>query len=64
MAKGWRQVDGKWYFLRSNGSMAVNYWEKDEASGKCYYLGSDGVMLTDCMTPDGYYVGADGAWVE
>ena len=64
MAKGWRQVDGKWYFLRSNGSMAVNYWEKDEASGKCYYLGSDGVMLTDTMTPDGYYVGSDGAWVE
>ncbi len=64
MAKGWRQVDGKWYFLRSNGSMAVNYWEKDETSGKCYYLGSDGVMLTDTMTPDGYYVGLDGAWVE
>ena len=64
MAKGWRQVDGKWYFLRSNGSMAVNYWEKDAVSGKCYYLGADGVMLTDTMTPDGYYVGADGAWVE
>ena len=28
-----------------------------------YYLGSDGAMLTDTVTPDGYRVGSDGRWV-
>lgn len=62
MAKGWRQIDGKWYYLRSNGAMAKNYWEESE-NGNWYYLGEDGVMMTDAATPDGHRVGADGAWI-
>ena len=27
-----------------------------------YYVGADGVMLTDTTTPDGYYVDGDGIW--
>lgn len=63
MAKGWRQVEGKWYYLRSNGAVAKNYWAAGQ-DGTWYYLGSDGSMLTSTTTPDGYRVGADGAWIR
>ncbi len=63
MAKGWRQIDGQWRYFRSDGSMAVNYWTKRDAAGKTYYLDANGVMLTNTTTPDGYRVGADGAWI-
>ena len=35
-----------------------------EASSLWYYMGADGYMLTDTTTPDGYYVNADGVWVQ
>lgn len=64
MAKGWRQVNGTWYFLRSDGTMAKNQWEEVAENGQWFYLGPDGGMLTNTTTPDGYRVGADGAWVQ
>ena len=64
MAKGWRQIDGKWYFLRSNGAMARNQWEKVEENGLWFYLGADGAMLTDTTTPDGFKVDGSGACVQ
>ena len=63
MAKGWKEIDGKWYYLCSTGSLAKNVW-KTGANGAWYYLGQDGVMLTNTTTPDGYKVGADGAWIK
>lgn len=63
MAKGWKEINGKWYYLCSTGSMAKNVW-KTGAEGNWYYLGPDGVMLTNTMTPDGYRVGADGVWIQ
>ena len=44
-------------------SLAKNVW-KAGANGIWYYLGQDGVMLTNTTTPDGYKVGADGAWIR
>ena len=32
--------------------------------GECYYFGENHYILTDTVTPDGYTVNADGAWVE
>ena len=62
MATGWRQfTNGAWYYFRSSGAMAANYWVED---GKWFYLGSQGAMLTNTRTPDGYQVGADGAWIQ
>lgn len=61
MATGWRHfTNGAWYYFRSSGAMAANYWVEDK--GKWFYLGSDGAMLTNARTPDGYELGADGAW--
>ncbi|MCI9148134.1 MAG: D-alanyl-D-alanine carboxypeptidase [Hungatella sp.] len=62
MATGWRQfTNGAWYYFRSSGAMAVNYWTEDK--GKWFYLGSQGAMLSSTKTPDGYTLGADGAWI-
>ena len=53
----------KWYWFDNDGSMASSRWifGKDR---KWYYVGSDGVMLTNTRTPDGYYVDANGVWVQ
>ncbi len=62
MATGWRLfVNGDWYYFRSSGVMAKNYWVQD--NGKWFYLGGNGTMLKGTVTPDGYTLGADGAWM-
>ena len=48
--------NGNWYYLDDNGDYLKNQWVGN------YYLGADGVMMTNSWTPDGYYVGADGSW--
>lgn len=62
MATGWRQYSNDaWYYFRSSGAMAKNYWAQN--NGKWFYMGADGSMLKNTTTPDGYQVGADGAWI-
>lgn len=39
--------------------MAANKWINGT-----YYVGADGAMYTNATTPDGYQVGADGAWIK
>lgn len=55
-ANEWLLDNGKWYFFDNTGYMVANRWEGN------YYLGADGAMLVNTTTPDGYVVGADGAW--
>lgn len=63
MATGWRLFNnGAWYYFRSSGAMASSHWVMD--CGKWFYLGADGAMMKDTMTPDGYLLGADGAWIQ
>ena len=54
----WVKVDGKYYYMDANGKTKKNAWQG------AYYLGIDGVMLTNAFTPDGYYVGSDGVYVR
>ena len=54
----WIKVDGKDYYMDANGKTKKNAWQG------AYYLGKDGVMLTNAFTPDGYYVGSDGVYVR
>lgn len=58
---GWAEVDGKWRYIQKNGYYAANGWLKD-TDGRYYYFNLACDMLVDTTTPDGYYVGADGAW--
>ena len=57
----WEQIDGKWYCFGEDRYLRYGWinW-----NGKWYYTGSDGAMLVNCRTPDNYYVGGDGAWIQ
>ena len=52
----WVKVNSKYYYMNAAGTVTKNAWVGS------YYLGSDGAMLTNTHTPDGYYVGSDGLW--
>ena len=60
--EGWVQDSTRWWWRNADGSYPVNTWK--EIDGKQYYFGSDGYMLSNTYTPDGYFVGLDGAWIE
>ena len=51
-------ADDNWYYCLPGGEVARNMW----ISGT-YYVGSNGAMLKDTMTPDGYYVDGEGKYV-
>lgn len=60
LAGTWQpQTIVQWKYQNDDGSYQRGWVEDD---GKYYYMGTDGIMLTDTRTPDGYYVGADGVW--
>ena len=53
----WFKNDGKDYYVNSAGKVVKNAWLG------AYYLGSDGAMLKNQFTPDGYYVGKSGTYL-
>ncbi|MGI5959381.1 MAG: hypothetical protein ACOX60_08205 [Massiliimalia sp.] len=62
MRFGWLHWAGYWYHLDSHGSMNVG-WK--QIGGKWYYFyPENGRMAENTTTPDGYVVGADGAWIQ
>ena len=58
----------RWWYDNDDGTFACNGWKWIDGNGdgtaECYYFDADGWMLTDTMTPDGYTVNADGAWIQ
>ncbi|MDO5100287.1 MAG: hypothetical protein Q4D52_01780 [Eubacteriales bacterium] len=58
MKSGWLQIKNKWYYFDKNGYIKTSAWVGH------YYLGKDGAMLTDTVTPDGYRVDKNGRWVR
>ncbi|EXG84494.1 cell wall-binding repeat-containing protein [Clostridium sp. ASBs410] len=60
----YHQYDGAWIYLDEDGYTLQNTWFHDPANGRWYYFDEYCYMLHDTTTPDGYYVGADGAWVK
>ena len=57
-AEGWTLIDDSWYYFNQKGHLATDKWIDDK------YVDYSGKMLTDTWTADGYYVGADGKWIE
>ena len=60
-AGSWEQDTLGWWYLEDDGSIAIGWKEID---GKQYYFDGRGHMLQDTITPDGYRVGSDGAWIN
>ncbi len=50
----WEQKDGQWYYHDGQGDMLKDTWVGN------YYVGADGAMLTDTLTPEGYWLGGNG----
>lgn len=62
-AAGWQQeADGRICYLDTQGEKFKNMWM--ECAGRFFYLGADGYILANTVTPDGRTVGADGAFVQ
>ena len=51
---GWAKYEGERYYFNARGRMIRNSWVKNR------YVGPDGKMLKNTVTPDGYLVGANG----
>ena len=60
----WASNDKGWWIQYNDGSYLTNAWYQSPASGLWYYMGADGYMVTNSVTPDGYKVNADGVWVQ
>lgn len=64
----WQSDANGWWWSRDDGSYPVSTWEwadgNQDGIAECYYFDSNGYMLTNTTTPDGYSVNADGAWVQ
>ena len=58
---GWYQDAGGWHYIMKNGRYAGATWIQD-TDGKWYYINIGTYMETDDITPDGYYVDANGVW--
>ncbi len=59
----WKQEpDGRWWYLNDDGTYPFNCWQ--QIDGKYYYFDANGYLVVNSITPDGYLVGADGAWIQ
>ena len=57
----WIETADGWRYRNLGGSYAMNGWQLIEE--KWYYFDTEGYMLSDTVTPDGYQVDESGAWI-
>ena len=56
----WKNTNGTWSYLDADGYAKTGWFIVD---GIWYYAGADGTLFVNTVTPDGYHVNGDGAWV-
>ena len=57
----WSLNDGSWYFYNPDGTPSSGWIVY---KGKHYCIDSNGRMYFNAITPDGYFVDADGEWYQ
>lgn len=64
----WKKNHIGWWWQNEDGSWPSARWEwldgNQDGVAECYYFDASGYMLANTVTPDGYQVNADGAWIE
>lgn len=61
----WENTKDVWRFRLKDGKLLKYSWVQDKYNiNNYYFLNSDGVMLTNATTPDGYVVDAAGIWTS
>lgn len=64
----WSKDSVGWWWQEDNGSYPAGTWKwidgDQDGTAECYYFNSDGYMLENTVTPDGYTVNAQGQWVS
>lgn len=65
---GWTQDPAGWKYYTEEDANYTGEWKWIDGNSdgvyECYCFGSDGYLLTNTLTPDGYIVNSDGAWTE
>lgn len=60
-------TDNSWCCMQDDGSLAKDKWAMSDTDGdgkyEYYYFNGDGIMLSNTITPDGYQLDVNGAWV-
>ena len=59
---GWESVGDNWKYKQEDGAYVTNAWK--QIDGNWYYFDENAIMVKDQETPDGYYVNADGVWLQ
>lgn len=66
-AGSWQQNSTGWWYQNDDGTWPANIWQWNDGNGdgtaECYYFDGNGYMLVNTVTPDGYMVNGDGAWI-
>ena len=66
-AAGWQKDNVGWWYQNDDGTYPKKEWKWLDGNGdgiaECYYFNPSGYCVMNAMTPDGYMVNADGAWV-
>lgn len=57
----WQQDNVGWWYLNDNNTYPVNGWKT--IGEAMYYFNNNGYLLTNTITPDGYTVDENGAWI-
>lgn len=61
VAGTWQSADNAWRYQNDDGSYVANAWLAE--NGSSYYFDSNGIMLKNTLSPDGYPLGQDGTWI-
>ena len=68
IAGSWGKNENGWWYLNDDGSYPVSEWKwidsNNDGTSECYYFDDEGYLVVDDVTPDGYTVNENGAWVD
>ena len=67
-AGSWLTAKDGWWYRYDDGSYPISQWVwldgDNDGVSECYYFNQWGYLITNTHSPDGYYVDANGAWVD